>query len=240
MNFQDLRNQPETNMQIFGAVQQIFGIEFTQAKGTKKQGCYVTDDAGEKQKVTIYPGNNPVLEQFHVGQRLEFNLSARPNERKPGEFYYGGFWQCPNPQQTQQPPQGYQNSPTAQNSQYPPQQPPPPPQQAAQPPQQQSYQPPAQTPPQASNVSQHQQGEPQRNMTYAYEPEPRVQASIQRSVALEAASRVMLGKADVTAFIVLNMATTFQDWLSTGNVPMAQAPQPGEEDMPDFPPNDQV
>ena len=96
-------------------------------------------------------------------------------------------------------------------------------------PQSSNYQQPAQP----SNVSQHQQGEPQRNMTYAYESAPHVQASIQRSVALEAASRWSIGKPDCKAFDILNVAITFYDWLSTGNVPMSAAPEP-ELDEPAF------
>jgi len=66
-------------------------------------------------------------------------------------------------------------------------------------------------------------------MTYAYESAPHVQASIQRSVAVEAASRWAIGKAECTAFDILNVAITLYDWLSTGNVPMQAAPEPGRE-----------
>lgn len=222
MNFSDLRNQPDTNMQVFGTPQRIEFRTFN-SNQNPQQVCEIVDDAGEMQKVKVYPGkSNPDLEQFHVRQRLEFNLSARPNTHKPGQFLYGGFWRCSNPQQVQQPPQGYQ----------PPHQPPPQaappadpyPQRNPDPPQQPAYQP----PPQPQNAP---GWTPTRCNEYAFEVTPEVAARICRCTALEAASRCFIGRPDILSVDVLSMAMTFWDWLATGNVPQATTlnPEPAED-----------
>jgi len=203
MNFSDCDRQSKVKFQVFAVPESIEGVQFN-PNGKPFQKCSLRDDQGVVKKLKVYQGNNPPLGPQHQNQRLEFSIQA---DDYNGKRYYLGFWQCPNPQQAQP---SYPQDPTD----YP---------QA--PPQQQNYQQPAQP----SNVSQHQQGEPQRNMTYAYESAPHVQASIQRSVALEAASRWSIGKPDCKAFDILNVAITFYDWLSTGNVPMSAAPEPGED-----------
>ena len=190
-------------------------ITFT-PKGAKKYDIEIRDGNNEVSKVTIYPGNSPVLEQFHVGQFLNFKLSAKAGQGKgTGKWYYQGFWDCPNPQEIQQPPQGYQQPPQAPYT----------------PPQATNYQQPAPSTPSAAT------GEPQRNMTYAYEAAPHVQASIQRSVALEAASRMMIGRQQCTVEDVLKIAIPLWDWLATGNLPSSAVPEPsrepGEDDRED-------
>lgn len=269
MNFQDLVNQPDKNMQVFATVRSVGNIEYTQAKGTAKQRCSLCDDAGDTQYATIYPGTNPELQQSHINQRLEFNLSARAGQGKgAGKMYYGGFWECPNPQENQQAPQGQQGPP--QNQQAPPQQ-----QNTQNVPQSPCAWPDTKStqapPPQGSTPvcsqcsaklgwpqngplacpkcdaakfstqtpppqQQQPQGEPRRNMEYAYEVTPGVMAKKQRGVALEAASRVMIGKSDCAPQDVLDMAIAFYEWIKAGEKPMSPAQQPGtdqgEDDIP--------
>ena len=203
MNFMTCDSQPKVKFQVFAVPEFIEGMQYN-ANGKPFQKCSLRDDMGVVKKLKVYQGNNPLLGPQQLNQRAEFSIQADDYQ---GKRYYMGFWQCPNLQENQVPPQGYQQPPQA-------------------PPQQQNYQPPAQTPPPQQNRP---QGEPQRNMTYAYESAPHVQASIQRSVALEAASRWSIGKADCQSFHILDVAIRFYDWLSTGQIPMQAAPEPGRE-----------
>jgi len=199
MNWQTVDSDHSKPHDLSCVVLSVGPTKFHDTSGKPSNTCELRDNAGVVKKVKVRQGFNPPLTQGHVGQSLIFNAQWNYYETK-SVVWYMVFWQCPNPQEVQ-------------------------PQTPQAPPQQQNYQPPAQTPPQQQSQPQ----EPQRNMTYAYESAPHVQASIQRSVAVEAASRWAIGKAECTAFDILNVAITLYDWLSTGNVPMQAAPEPGRE-----------
>lgn len=245
MNFQYLEQNTEQKFDVSMNVIAVGQTKFVGTKQTALQECTLRDPSGRTEAATVFQGSySPPLNNSHVGKTLIFKLSHSVYK---GKNQYAGYWQCPNPQENQVPQQGQQPQP---------QQPAPlpenTPQAGQQPPPQMTASMPVcnrcqstlawpqsgplacpkcdsakfeAAPPQ--NV-----GEPQRNMTYAYEVTPEVADRISRSVALEAASRCFVGKTDTKASDVISMAISYYDWVATGNVPQGQAPAAQPEGPP--------
>ena len=249
MNFADLRVQFDTNMQVFGTVGQIWPSEFNR-NGKKKQNCQAVDDAGETQKITVYLGSNPDMDpRIHTNQRLEFDISARVGSGiHTGKIFYGGFWKCANPQQNQVPPQGYQPPPQQVPYQAPNQKAqgynlPVPPHQM---PTATKLGMPQQTAQQYAAAlafdNRHEPEEPSRgpvfgtreatvySSTYAYEPTPESQRAMRRNIALECATRSLVGRQLENSVFqdTLNLANDYTHWLATGEMPMKEDEDPTE------------
>lgn len=204
MNFADLTNQVDVQMQVFGIVEHIENVAYT-PKGKPYNKVSILDDAGQRAAVKVYQGNNPPMDNRHLRQRLEFNLKSY--KAKNNKIYYSGFWQCPNPQEDQGPPPagpppGYAGPPPSQQA----------PQQAA-------------GPPPAS------QGQIRMPDTYAYPVTPETQARMARSVAIAGACEILAGQT-VGAGHIIELAGDLALWIGTGNMPTRAVPTPEVEDVP--------